>query len=182
MPYTSLLWEAIHKTGGGADYITELILKDAKVQNGKISYGKKAYGVLFLPGVQSMDVANMKKLHDFVQQGGKLICIEHMPSKSLGFKDMQQRDAEVVSWMDKIKTMANNFSFVEKPVDNKFLEWYIEFQQQKQLPKSLSISNPNRFLCKTVMCATDKSGVLFLPECPSLPSLPNTNYLSGKVG
>ncbi|MVZ62290.1 glycosyl hydrolase [Sphingobacterium humi] len=172
VPYTSLLWEAIHKTGGGADYITELILKDAKVQNGKITYGKKAYGVLFLPGVQSMDVANMKKLYDFVQQGGKLICIEHMPSKSLGFKDMKQRDAEVVSWMDKIKTIANNFSFVEKPVDNKFLEWYIEFQQQKQLPKSLSISNPNRFFMQNRYVRDDKSEFYFFQNAHRFQAFP----------
>src|SRR5690606_11133933 len=49
VPYTSLLWEAIHKTGGSADYITERILQDARIEKGKIVFGSKAYGTLFLP-------------------------------------------------------------------------------------------------------------------------------------
>src|SRR5690606_35041637 len=145
VPYTSLLWEAIHKTGGAADYVTELILKDSKIQNGKIMFGKKSYGVLFLPGVKSLGVETAKKLNEFVQQGGKLICMETTPSKSLGFKDMQARDREVQTWMQKIKGLGSNFVFVEKPVDNKFLEWYQSFHEEQKLPKYVKISEPNRF-------------------------------------
>lgn len=38
IPYTSPIWEAIHKNGGGADYVSEII-RDATVRNGKLCYG-----------------------------------------------------------------------------------------------------------------------------------------------
>ncbi|MFZ4260773.1 glycosyl hydrolase [Sphingobacterium sp. HJSM2_6] len=161
VPYTSLLWEAIHKTGGAVDYVTELILKDASVQNGKITYGKKAYGVLFLPGVKSLGIDTVKKLYDFVQQGGKLICIEYVPSKSLGFKDMQARDLEIQDWMLKIENLGKNFVYVEKPLNNKFLEWYQAFHQAQKLPKYVTIQKPNRFFMQNRYIRDDRSEFIF---------------------
>lgn len=161
VPYTSLLWEAIHKTGGSADYLTELILKDAKIKKGQILFGEKAYGTLFLPGVKSLGVDTAKKLYDFVQTGGKLVCIETIPSQSIGFKDMEKRDREVATWMAKIEALGDGFTFVNKPTDNKFLEWYQDFHQQHQLPKSVNISNPNRFFMQNRYIRDDQSEFFF---------------------
>lgn len=180
VPYTSLLWEAIHKTGGAADYVTELILKDAKVEHGKIKFGKKAYGILFLPGVKSLDVETAKKLYEFVKQGGKLICIETTPSKSLGFKNMQARDLEVLSWMDKIKNLGSNFIFVEKPTDNKFLEWYQSFHQTNKLPKYVRISEPNRFFMQNRYIRDDQSEFFFFQNAHRFNShKTRIDFLSG---
>lgn len=161
VPYTSLLWEAIHKTGGGVDYITELILNDAQIESGKIKFGKKSYGVLFLPGVKSLGIDSVKKLYDFVLQGGKLICIEHIPSKSLGYKDMKLRDQEIQSWMQKIKDLGANFMYVNKPEGNKFLEWYQDFHQQQGLPTYVKIENPNRFFMQNRYIRDDQSEFVF---------------------
>ena len=92
IPYTSLTWEAIHKTGGGAHYVTEIILRDATVKNGKLCYGKKQYGTLFLIDVASTSPETLDKLQEFVGSGGRVFCIGQYPSKSLGYKDYQQRE------------------------------------------------------------------------------------------
>ena len=161
VPYTSLLWEAIHKTGGGVDYISELILQDSIIKAGKIIYGKKEYKVLFLPGVKSLSVEGVKKIFEFVKQGGKLICIEEIPSKSLGFKDMEKNDRYVSSWMEKIKQLGSNFIYVDKPKDNKFLEWYKELQQLHALPQYLKIETPNRYFSQNRYVRNDKSELFF---------------------
>ena len=62
IPYTSLIWEAIHKNGGGADYVSEIILRDATVRNGKICYGPKEYGTLFIVEVTSTTPETLAKL------------------------------------------------------------------------------------------------------------------------
>ena len=92
IPYTSLIWEAIHKNGGGADYVTELVLKNATVKQGKLCYEKKQYGTLFLVEVSGTDSKTLAKLYDFVSTGGRVFCIGKYPEKSLGLKDYQARD------------------------------------------------------------------------------------------
>ncbi len=76
VPYTSLIWEAIHKTGGAADYTTEIILRDSTVRKGKLCYGPKAYSTLLLVEVSSTYPETLSKLYDFVSGGGRVFCIE----------------------------------------------------------------------------------------------------------
>lgn len=161
VPYTSLLWEAINKNGGAVDYVTELILKDAVVKNGKITYGNRAYSTLFLPGVKSMGEDTLAKIYDFVNQGGLVYCIEYFPFKSLGYKDMDKRDNIVREWVEKIKNLNKEFKLVEKPKDNKFLEWYTAFQMENNIPHYLNISVPNRFFMQNRYIRDDKSEFLF---------------------
>lgn len=144
VPYTSLLWEAIHKNGGAADYVTEIILKDAVVKEGKIWYGSRSYGTLFLPGVQSIGKQTLEKIYELVKQGGQVFCIECYPHKSLGFYDMQRRDKEIRDLVNKIISLNKKFFLLEKPQDNKFLEWYSALQKQYRISHYLTIESPDR--------------------------------------
>ena len=103
VPYTSLIWEAIHKTGGGADYVSEIILKDATVSKGRLCYGPKKYGTIFLVEVAGTTVETLEKLDQFVSTGGRVFCIGKYPEKSLGFLDYESRDAQIRSMVDKLK-------------------------------------------------------------------------------
>ena len=69
VPYTSLVWEAIHKHGGGCDYTSERVIAGSTVENGKLCYGPKQYGTLFLVGIEGIEPATLEKLYTFVQQG-----------------------------------------------------------------------------------------------------------------
>lgn len=146
IPYTSLIWEAIHKNGGGADYVTELVLKDATVKQGKLCYEKKQYGTLFLVEVSGTDPKILAKLYDFVSTGGRVFCIGKYPEKSLGLKDYQARDKEVQEWIQKLKAYPERFILLEKPADGAYLEWYQQVMNQYQLPHAVTVSNPDRFL------------------------------------
>jgi hypothetical protein len=161
VPYTSIIWESINKTGGAADYVTEIILKDAQVKNGKLCYGPKKYDVLFLCEVTSTSTETLSRLNEFVSGGGRVFCIEKYPEKSLGLLNYQQRDAEVQEWVKKLHAFPDRFVLIRKPEDNRFLEWYQQIMAQYNLPHYLTIENPDRFLMQVRYQGDDKSEIFF---------------------
>ena len=157
VPYTSLIWEAIHKTGGGADYVTEIILRDSKVKNGKICYGPKEYGTLFLVEVTSTTPETIAKLEEFVRQGGRVFCVAKYPEKALGLKDYEARDKEIAAGIERLKAYPDRFILLETPADGKYLEWYEGVMEKYSLPHSISISSPDRFLLQDRFVTDDGS-------------------------
>ena len=160
VPYTSLVWEAIHKTGGGADYVTETILRDATVRKGKLCYGPKEYGTLFLVEVSGTFPETLAKLEQFVSTGGRVFCIGKYPDRSLGLKDYEKRDAEIRAAVDRLKA-NKNFILLEKPADGRYLEWYQDVMEKYALPHAITVTNPDRFLLQNHYLTDGKSD-LFL--------------------
>ena len=159
VPYTSLLWEAIHKNGGGADYVSETIIRDAAVRNGKLCYGKKEYSVLFLAEITSFSQECADKILEFVRCGGRVFCIGKYPEKSLGYANYQKRDAKIRSIVEKMKKYPQNFVLLDKPADGKYLEWYTAVMKKYELPHSVTISKPNRFLLQNHYVGDDGSDI-----------------------
>lgn len=157
IPYTSLIWEAIHKNGGGADYVTEIILKDATVKKGKLCYGPKEYGNLFLIEVSGITEESLAKITEFVKAGGRVFCIGKYPEKSLGFNEYEKRDAQIKAEVESLKKYADRFILLEKPEDGRYLEWYQDVMEKYSLPHTITISNPDRFLLQNRYVADDKS-------------------------
>jgi len=156
VPYTSLVWEAIHKNGGGADYVSERILEGATVRKGKLCYGPKEYSVLFTVEVRGTTVAAMEKIREFVLGGGRVFCIETYPEKSVGMADAAARDARVAEIVKELEP-TGRFVRLPKPEDNAFLEWYADIMQQYSLPHTLTISRPDRFLLQNRYVMDDGS-------------------------
>lgn len=159
IPYTSLIWEAVHKNGGGADYVSEIILKDAVVKDGKLCYGPKKYGNLFLVELSGITREAMEKISEFVLGGGRVFCIGKFPEKSLGLKDSGLRDIKIKELVEHLKPYRNNFILLDKPSDGKYLEWYGELIEKYSLPRSLVISKPDRFLLQNRYVADDGSDI-----------------------
>jgi hypothetical protein len=161
IPYTSIIWESINKTGGAADYTTEIVIKGSTIKNGKLCYGPKKYGTLFLVEVTSMNPETLAKCYDFVSSGGRIFCIEKYPEKSLGMTNYKEKDQQVQQWIEKLKAFQDRFILVKKPVDNKFLEWYKEVMVKYNIPHYLEIDNPDRFVMQNRYQSDDKSEILF---------------------
>lgn len=169
-PHTSLVWEAIHKNGGGADYVTENIIADAKVVKGKLCYGPKKYGNLFLIDVDSTTPETLAKLLEFVQQGGRVFCIGRYPSKSLGLKDFEERDRQISEGIEKLKAYPKNFILLESPEENKYLEWYKDVMTEYQLPHAVTITNPDRFVLQNHYVTDDNSHMFLIMNANRLES------------
>jgi len=157
VPYTSLIWEAIHKNGGGADYVSEIILRDATVKNGKLCYGPKEYGTLFVVEVTSTTPETLAKLEEFVKGGGRVFCVNKFPQKSLGLKDYQERDKQIAQIVERLKAHTDNFVLLENPEDGKYLEWYTGIMEKYNLPHTVTITNPDRYLLQNRYVTDDKS-------------------------
>ena len=161
VPYTSLVWEAIHKHGGGCDYTSERVIAGSTVENGKLCYGPKQYGTLFLVGIEGIEPATLEKLHTFVQQGGRIFCIERYPSKSLGFVDYERRDREVRDWVKKLKGYPERFILLERPEGDDFYAWYPAMCEKYRIPNYLGFSSPDRYLMQNRYRTDDGTEILF---------------------
>ena len=161
VPYMPLVWEAIHKNGGAADITTEIMIGQSEVRDGKLCYGPKAYGTLFLIEVSGTSAATLAKLYEMVSQGGRVFCIGCYPSKSLGLLNYQQRDQEVKEWVEKLKTFPDQFILLEKPADGHYLEWYKEVMEKYDIPHYLTIDTPDRFLMQNRYVTDDDSQLFF---------------------
>ena len=105
-------------------HMGEIILKDATVKRGKLCYGPKEYGTLFIVEVSGTTPETVAKIEEFVKQGGRVFCIGKYPDKSLGLQDYEARDREIVAAVDRLKAYPDNFILLEKPEDGKYVEWY----------------------------------------------------------
>ena len=162
VPYTSLLWEAINKNGGAADYITDIILSQSEIIKGKIVYGKKKFGILFLPAVESLSEMAIRKIEQFVSTGGKVLCIEKYPSKGLGFLNWEQENVTIQQIVERLKEQfPAQFILLPKAVDNMFLEWYTPLIPAYNLPSYLTIENPNRYFMQVRYLRDDGSELFF---------------------
>jgi hypothetical protein len=143
--YLSLVWEAMHQNGNACDYISEAVIRDAEMKDGQLQFGPRKYHTIFLAGVQSLEPAAAQKLLAFVQNGGRVFCIESIPGKSLGLQNWQQRDKEVQDIISQLKSFSDRFIFLPKP-DKDFLQWYKTIQQQYNLTPYVTIREPNVFV------------------------------------
>lgn len=159
--YTSLIWEAIHKNGGGADYLSDSIIEKCDVRDGHLCYGPKSYSAIFLPDVKGTTQGVMDKLLEFVRGGGRVFCIGTYPQRSLGLKDYQERDAKMRATVDELKGYADRFVLLEKPQDGKYLEWYRAVMDKYQLSHAVTITNPDRFVLQNRYKADDGSDLFF---------------------
>jgi hypothetical protein len=161
IPYTSLIWEAIHKNGGGADYISDIILQNSSVKGGKLCYGTKKYSNIFLVEVEGLTQGAMNKLEAFVKSGGTVFCIGKYPEKSLGLKDFHIRDSLIQESVRKLKLFSDNFILLKKPSDGKYLEWYKQIMDEYSLPHAVTISNPDRFLLQNRYVTDNNEDIFF---------------------
>lgn len=108
-----------------------------------------------------MHPASLKKLYEFVRQGGRLFCIEQLPHLSLGWNHHEEEDRQVCQWIERLKEFPDRFVLLDKPADNNFMDWYAQVQKQYGLTPYLTFSNPDPFLLQNRYCS-DRDEEIFL--------------------
>lgn len=159
--YVNLIWEAVNKNGSGCDYVSQRIIRDSEIRKGIMSYGPKKYTTIFIVMVESLDVSAAEKLFEFVSSGGKLFCIETIPSKSLGWKDSETRDKVVAGLVEKMKVMSDRFIFLEKP-EKDFISWYKSIQEKYGIRPYIRFENPDPYIMQNRYQTDDGSELLFI--------------------
>ena len=113
---TPLLWEAIHKNGSGADIVRVDWLEDTMAD------GSLRYKAVFLPRINYLEGEDIRWLLSYAGRGGRVFCIGE-----------RLVDDE-------------NFFLLPEPDSNHYLEWYTDVQRRYNLPHSVTIEKPDRFL------------------------------------
>jgi alpha-L-rhamnosidase len=143
--YLSLIWESMHQNGNACDYISETVIREADMKESHLNYGPRKYHTIFLVQVESMEPATAKKLLSFVENGGRIFCLDKLPGKSLGWQDYEQKDAAVKAVVEKLKTYTDRFIFLATP-EKDFIQWYKDVQSKYNISPYVTISKPGRFV------------------------------------
>ena len=160
--YKTLIWEAINKCGGGVDYVTENILNEGLMKRGSFRYNDRRYSTLILIDVERMHPETSQQLLRFVQSGGKLLCIDTIPYKSLGLSgNNATKDSIVRSCFEQMQSYEGRFVFVE-PTQEGFIAWYDSLMKAEQLPHYLDIESPDPYVMQNRYTTDDGSEMLFL--------------------
>lgn len=157
----TLVWEAINKNGNGCDYVSQRVIAGSTVRAGRLNYGPSSYHSIFLVNIESLSVESAEKLAEFSASGGKIFCIETIPSKSTGWKDCDVRDAKVRESISRIKNTRGCFIYLKKP-EKDFISWYGGVQKQYNLKPYVKITKPDPFVMQLRRTAGDGSEVLLI--------------------
>ena len=161
-PYKTLIWEAINKCGGGVDYVTENIINEGQMKRGEFLYNDRRYNTLILIDIERLNPETSQQLLRFVKEGGKLLCIDTIPYKSLGLKgNIAEKDSIVRTSFEQIQNFSDRFAFVEPPQEG-FIPWYDSLMHRIDLPHYLDIETPDPFMMQNRYTTDDGSEMLFI--------------------
>ena len=191
-PYKTLIWEAINKTGGGVDYVSENIIKQSEIKQGNLCFNQRKYNTLLLIDVESLHPETAERLLRFVETGGKVVCIDTIPYKSLGLKacfegidtlstqpmSYRPRNEGAYLWaapfgmtclQDSLvkATMQKAMQFEDRfvfaePPKEGFITWYDSLMQAERLPHYLDIESPDPYVMQNRYTTDDGSEMVLL--------------------
>jgi hypothetical protein len=147
--YQPLIWEAIHKNGDGCDYVSEKTVRAGCL---------KKYHTLFLIEVESLSPATASALYDFVSRGGRIFCIETIPSNA---ESLLEADASIQDWVSKMKAFSDRFFLLKKPSKD-FIGWYRQIQQDYSLKPYVVIDRPNPFVNQVRYMSKHSEAIFFI--------------------
>jgi len=145
-PYLYKLWEVIHQNGSGCDYLTEDIIRQSTVSQGRLLFHDRSYKAIFLPDVESIHPATAKLLKTFVESGGTLLCIGKVPDRACGLID-NAPESRIVH--DVIQSLRSSYP-LRIPIltmnEGDMVNWYREVQKKYALEPDVLISKPTDYI------------------------------------
>lgn len=93
------LMPALFESGYNLDFFDdEMLNKAGRVEKNNLAIGASNHKAVVLPGVERMPLASVRKLDEFVKQGGVLIATRKMPSIVPGMKatDAEQKELKSI--------------------------------------------------------------------------------------
>lgn len=161
VPYTSLVWEAIHKNGGGCDYLSDSVINDAHIDDGHLCYGSRRYHTLILIAVKSLAPSTAKKIYEFISDGGRVFCLGETPYKSPGWNNHEQNDSLVADWVRKMHDFPERFVYLPVPEEEDFVDWYAGVKKRHEIHSYVKITKPDLYLMQNRYVADDGTELFF---------------------
>jgi hypothetical protein len=157
--YCYRLWESLSQAGSSCEYINERIIQDGKIEDGTLDYGPMSYQAILLAGIRSLEPETAVALKDFVKNGGRLVIIDSIPSRSLSFNNAAQNDVTVQEAVTVIfKDYPERVFSVSSPrSESDLLPWTVALLKQLAIGLNVVIEKPgkNVFQIETVQSEKD---------------------------
>ncbi|MDE1177460.1 MAG: glycosyl hydrolase [Edaphobacter sp.] len=144
--YLFKIWEAIHQNGSGCDYLSEEVIAQSSIKDGKLRFRTRSYKAILLPRVESLHPATAEKLQTFVEGGGVLVFLDTVPHLSDGLMH-QEADSRTVE--DLFTAMRSKFPERTPQLsvrEEDMVGWFREVQQSFSLKPDVSISEPKDYV------------------------------------
>lgn len=142
--YLADLWRSFSELGVNCDYLHGDILKDAKVDKGRIEYGPMSYQMLLVLENDSMEPEVAEAIAKFAKTGGKVVYVGEPPSRSPSMVQAQKSDERVQKATQ--NAMAKGAQLAKPPIDPKspdqLRKWLDETLAAAQYPRTLRPSEP----------------------------------------
>ena len=140
--YVHQVWEAIHQSGNGCDYVSEHILQQAIINKGQINFNARSYRALILIEVETMQPETAKAIKKFADAGGKIIFIGKAPHISSGLEGYQKKSDAIENISENILKHHPHTTGVVAAPEKDLLSWYQDIQKQFSLMPYVVINNP----------------------------------------
>lgn len=98
--YLHALWQALNHNGYSSDYINADLLKDARLESGKILVSAMKYDIVMLCDVETTTAETAKKIEELTSLGAKIILIGKTPSRSPSMMGALKQDGIVRKAME----------------------------------------------------------------------------------
>lgn len=99
---------AIFASGYNLDFFDDGILQQlGRVEASSLTLGANKYRAVVLPNVERIPLESLRKLDEFVKNGGALVATRRVPSVAPGFKTTAAEQAEFKAIVDRLFTGAN---------------------------------------------------------------------------
>jgi hypothetical protein len=101
------LWQALQQAGYGSDFVSERIVREARLDGATLRYGSRAYEVLLLMELESLEPETAAAIARFAGSGGKVLLVGRVPDRAPGLKDAGEADRRVRAAMARVATTAS---------------------------------------------------------------------------
>lgn len=146
--YLFPLWQALSQNGYTVDFISDKIISQANIDDGKLHFGSQTYEAVIVPDVFSIeDFLAVRNLRFFGVNGGKIAFIGREPMTGVGFGSFLERSVAVEITMDHIKEMdPNRVLFIPASADKdkgNLLSWTSDMMKKIGVLPTVRISPPS---------------------------------------
>ena len=144
--YLYKLWEVIHQNGSGCDYITEDIIHQSTISQGRLRFRDRSYKAIVLPDVASIHPVTAKLLKTFVESGGTLLCIGKAPYQASGLVDNAPESRIVREVFLSLRSSHPRRIPILDISEQDMVNWYRDVQKNYALTPDVLISEPTDFI------------------------------------
>jgi hypothetical protein len=145
-PYLFKLWEAIHQNGSGCDYLSEQVISQSVVRDGRLIFGRRSYRAVILPAVESLQPETVERLQSFVETGGTILFLDKIPHLADGLARQAENAARVQSAIVEMRQHHPDRTPLLSVNELDMAGWYQDLQRRFSLTPDVLISQPTDFI------------------------------------